>query len=189
MTLFPINSVLKECRKSCPKAQEELYKYTYEKIISTALRYTKSREESKWVFNMAMLKVYKNLDKFTIGTNYLGWANNILVKTCIDNYRSNSKHKQHIAPLDFHDDKKASHIVNNALSELEAEKIIELIQTLGENERIVFSLYEIEGYKHREIEDITGINMNTSKWLLSKAKKELRKKINRLYDLKMYVNE
>lgn len=189
MMSFPIDSILTACRKSDSIAQQRLYKYTYEKIISTALRYTKSREESKWVFNMAMFKVYKNLDKFKIGTNYLAWANNILTKTCIDNYRSNTRHKQNVAPLDFYEDKCQSAILNSALSDLEAEKIIELIQSLGDNERIVFSMYEIDGYKHREIAEITGINLNTCKWLLSKAKKELREKVNKLYDVKIYMNE
>lgn len=183
-----LNNILKACISDDNRSQEILYRYTYEKLISTALRYTKSRDESKWVFNLAMLKVYKSLSKFSIGTNYLGWANDILKKTCIDYIRSNTKHTKLIAPIDSAFVESTNKTWNEALNKLETEKIIELVQQLNDNERMVFSMYEIDGYKHKEIEEITGIKANTSKWLLAKAKKELRIKVEQMYNANIGFN-
>lgn len=189
MLQFDFEKAIDSCLKNDRRSQEQLYNYTYEKLISTALRYTKSREESKWVFNLAMLKVFKSLERYKQGTNYLGWANDILIKTCIDNLRSNNRHKQIIAPLDSSLVDSKNKTWNTALNKLATEKIIELIQSLNENERMVFSMYEIDGYKHKEIAEITGIKLNTSKWLLAKAKKELKKKLDLLYDVNVTLND
>ena len=79
--------------------------------------------------------------------------------------------------------------INNVLSQLETEAIIGLVQSLPDKERLVFSLYEIDGYSHVDIEKECNINQNTSKWLLAKAKKELRKKVSEMYQLKRSANE
>jgi len=118
-----------------------------------------------------MLKVYKNVKKFKIGTNYLGWANDILIKTSIDNIRSNSRHSKVMAPVESNIIEANNSELNQALNDLATEQIFELIQKLDDNERLVFSMYVIDGYKHREIEEQTGINANTSKWLLSNDRK------------------
>lgn len=185
MQSFPLDTVLERCGKQDRRAQEQLYNFTYSKLIGTALRYNKSREDANWVFNLAMLKVYKNVKKFKIGTNYLGWANDILIKTSIDNIRSNNRHSKVMAPVESSMIEANNAELNQALNDLATEQIFELIQKLSNNERLVFSMYVIDGFKHREIEEQTGIKANTSKWLLSKAKLELQKQINKLNQIKL----
>lgn len=185
MQSFPLDSVLELCGKQDRLAQERLYNFTYSKLIGTSMRYNKSREDANWVFNLAMMKVYKNIKKFKIGTNYLGWANDILIKTSIDNIRSNKRHSKVMAPVDSAIVESNNTELNHALNNLATEQIFKLIQQLEEKERMVFSMYVIDGYKHREIEELTGINSNTSKWLLAKAKNELQKQINSLNHIKL----
>ena len=69
------------------------------------------------------------------------------------------------------------------MNNLDAEVIIQVLQKLQEKERIVFSMYELDGYTHKEIQELTGINSNTSKWLLSKAKKSLKELVMNLETL------
>jgi len=185
MEIHELNDILSRCIRQDRLAQEKLYNYTYQKLIGTAMRYTKSREDAKWVFNLAMMKVYKNIEKFKIGTNYLGWSNDILIKTSIDNIRKNTRHQRIMAPVDssFVEGNKVT--LNEALDTLATEKIMEMVQRLGEKERMVFSLYVVDGYKHKEIAELTGLNLNTSKWLLGKAKKELKEMIGRLNEIRL----
>ncbi len=185
MEEFPLEHIVKQCLNQDRTAQEKLYHYTYEKLIGTAMRYGNSLDEAKWVFNLAMMKVFKSIGNYKLGTNFLGFANDILIKTCIDNIRSNNKHQKIMAPVDSTIVESNKIALNDALDKLETEKIFELIQSLPDNQRMIFSMYEIEGYKHREIEEMTGININTSKWMLAKAKKELKEKLNNMYGLKM----
>lgn len=185
MQSFPLDSVLEQCSKQDRRAQEQLYNFTYSKLIGTAMRYNKSREDANWVFNLAMLKVYKNIHKFKIGTNFLGWANDILIKTSIDNIRSKNRHSKVMAPVDSAIVEGNNTELNQALNNLATEQIFELIQKLEDKQRLVFSMYVVDGYKHREIEEITGIKSNTSKWLLAKAKNELQLQINNLNQIKL----
>ncbi len=185
MEIHELNDILADCVRQDRRSQEKLYNYTYQKLIGTAMRYAGSREDAKWVFNLAMMKVYKNIEKFKIGTNFLGWANDILIKTSIDNIRKNTRHQRIMAPVDssFVEGNKVT--LNEALNSLATEKIMEMVQRLGEKERMVFSLYVIDGFKHKEIAEMTGINMNTCKWLLGKAKKELKEMIGVLNEIRL----
>lgn len=180
---------IKACRERNRKAQQVLYEFTYTHLLNSALRYTKDKEEAHWVFNMAMLKVFKSLDNYKDGSNYLAWAHTIIINTSIDTIRKNSKHKETLIPVDFKDFNNDKYEINSALDKLETEKIISLIQELPEKERLIFSMYEIDGYSHVEIEEMTGIKKNTSKWLLAKSKKMLKEKLFSNYKIKSYINE
>ncbi len=170
-------------------AQEKLYNHTYGHLLGVALRYTKDREEAQWIFNLAMLKIFRSLSKYTPGTNYMAWARTIIVTTSIDHFRKSSKHSKLLVPVDFSEDDGKGQVLNEALDKIATEKILELIQGLEERERMIFSMYEIDGYKHREIEEMTGIKSNTSKWLLAQAKKKLRSKASFLLNNNTYTHE
>ncbi len=185
-----IEDIIDKCRGGENRvAQRELYEYTYRKLLVCTLRYAKEREEGQWIFNLAMFKIYDSLDGYAKGTNYLAWARNILVRTSIDYLRKNAKNRSMMVPVEIQDDITLSREVNLALDSLETEQIITVIQALPERERLIFSMYEIDGYSHVEIEKHSGIKKNTSKWLLACAKKSLRKSIKGLYRIKKYSNE
>lgn len=179
---------IKGCLDGDSRCQEALYKYTYEELLHCTLRYAKGLEEGQWIFNLAMLKVYEGLSRFESGTNYLAWASTIVVRTAINHLRQNSRQRNEYQ-LEQDPPNTSDWDVNEALSRLESEQILSLVQALPERERLIFSMYEIDGFKHTEIAEEIGINQNTSRWLLAKAKKTLRKSIQKLYHLKPCTNE
>ena len=189
MTRDKLNDIIRDCMKQDRPAQEKLYNHTYGHLLGVALRYTRDREEAEWIFNLAMLKVFKSLNKYASGTNYLAWARTIIVTTSIDHFRKSKKHKELLSPVDFSEDERNGQVLNDALDKIATEDIIRLIQGLDEKERMIFSMYEIDGYKHREIEKMTGIKSNTSKWLLAQAKKKLRSKASFLLNNNTYTHE
>ncbi|MEM9823438.1 MAG: sigma-70 family RNA polymerase sigma factor [Bacteroidota bacterium] len=183
--------IIYACRKKEPAAQNELYRFTYERLLNCTLRYTKSVEEGQWVFNLAMLKVFRHLDRFNLTdpkSNYLAWAKDILIKTSIDHLRKNINYRKLLIPTEIKDYNDRQYDLNTALDDLATEAIFALIQTLIERERLIFSMYEIDGFSHRKIEALTEIKSNTSKWLLAKAKKSLRQKLNQQSALKLKNN-
>lgn len=183
--------IIHACRKQDQSAQNALYRYTYERLLNCTLRYTKNLEEGQWIFNLAMLKVFKSLDRFDAKdtkSSYLAWARDILVKTSIDHLRKNISYKKLLVPTEIKDYDDQQYDLNNALDHLATEAIFALIQALPEKERLIFSMYEIDGFSHLEIEKMTGINKNTSKWLLAKAKKNLRRQLGQQSDVKLNKN-
>jgi len=179
-----IDYIIKQCLIPERKGEQQLYEFTYSNLATAVALYTKDRSERDWVFNLGMLKVYNSLPNYKTGTNYLGWARTILVRSAIDHIRKNKSYQDHLAPVEVEDDHVAATAINDALNNLQNEDLIKIIQSLPENERMIFTMYEIEGYTHVDIEKITGVKKNTSKWLLSKARKTLREKAAHFTHLK-----
>jgi len=166
--------ILAACKDQDRSAQQQLYTYTYSKLCTAVAVYAKDSSERDWIFNLGMLKIYTSLKNFSEGTNFLAWARTILVRSAIDHLRSNKKHLTNLSPLDIGEQEISSSDFENMMNNLETDSIILLLQQLPENERMIFNMYEIEGYSHVDIQKLTGIKKNTSKWLLAKSKKTLR---------------
>ncbi len=177
MEVHELNQILEDCLKEDCKAQEKLYEYTYRELFNCARRYCKDVEEAQWVFNFGMLKVYNSLPDFSVGTNYNAWAATILIRTSINYLKKsvNQRPSSTFLRVEEMNDVKVS--LNMVFDRLEVERIFELIHGLPEQERLVFSMHEIDGYSHPEIEKETGINAGTSRWLLSSARKKLQFKV------------
>ena len=160
-------------------AQEKLYKHYYGFAMSIALRYCSSRENAKEVLNDSFLKVFLNIDNYNPDKNFEAWLKRIIVNTAIDRYRKEYKYNNEIPKENIYADSFEENIINN----INAEDIIKIIQKLPESYRIVFNLYELEGYTHDEIAKELDINESTSRSILSRAKKKLRHLISNLYGI------
>lgn len=169
-----LNHILDKCQSQDRAAQQQLYSYTYSKLCAAVAVYAKDKSERDWIFNLGMLKIYTSLDRYEANTNYLGWARTILTRSAIDHIRSNKKHSDNLSPVEVETQQVSSDDFESMMNSLETEVIINLLQQLPEKERLIFNMYELDGYTHKEIEQLTSINMNTSKWLLAKSKKTLR---------------
>jgi RNA polymerase sigma factor (sigma-70 family) len=180
-----IEEVISNCQNGDKRSYQVLYEYVYTNLCSVIPLYIGSKGDKDWVFNLAMLKVFQNIHSYKLGTNFLGWARTIIVRATIDHIRSKNTAKVIMSPVDEVDQSFLSSHLDNALDNIETDYILNMINELSESERLVFNLYEIEGYKHNEISKITSINENTSKWLLAKAKQNLRSMVE-LFNTKQH---
>ena len=163
------------CLSGGRKYQRMLYERYYGSMIVVCMRYTQDRKEARDVPHEGFLKVFNNLHKFTLGTNLGAWIRRIMVNTAIDHYRKSSKrpnlveinHAVHEA--DIHD----------VISDMSAEEILRLVQKLSPAYRMVFNLYVVEGYSHKEVAKTLGISEGTSKSNLAKARAKLQAMVGR----------
>lgn len=166
--------LIAECREGKAAAQRELYTRYANRMMRVIYRYVRSQMDAEDVLISGFLKVYQNVHKMEYrGERSLdGWIKRIMVnealmflrKTNVFTLRSDSE-----VP-----DQDAGDYADN---DLRAEDIYKLIRELPDGYRTVFNLYAIEGYTHQEIADQLGINVNTSKSQLSKARAALQRKI------------
>lgn len=184
-TVNNLSHILAKCQSKDRTAQQQLYNFTYSKLCAAVAVYSKDNSERDWIFNLGMLKVFTSLNRYELNTNYLGWARTILVRSAIDHLRSNKKHSNNLSPIQIETQQVSSKDFEDMMNTLETEVIVKLLERLPEKERLIFSMYELDGYNHKEIEKITGIKNNTSKWLLSKSKKSLKDLVNNSQDFKM----
>ena len=162
--------MIEECSKGVLKAQEKLYKKFYNYGMSIAIRYAHNTDTAGEIYNDSFLKVLKNCSRFNGEKSYKAWLRKIIVHTAIDNYRKEIKQENPIDPFDYKDAVSQTYIIEK----LVAEDIIRLIHGLPHIYRIVFSLYELEGYSHEEIASKLNLSVSTSRSCLSRAKSKLR---------------
>lgn len=158
------------CKRRSVKHEEVFYKKYYGYVMGISLSYSKDRDLALEITNDAFLKFFGTIKKVENFQTIKAWLRRITVNTAIDYYRRNKKFQNQ---SDFEIDIPNQYEVN-AISNLGYEDIIRLINQLQEDQKLVFNLYEIEGYSHKEIADRLGITEGSSRVYLTRAKVKLR---------------
>ncbi|RYF51331.1 MAG: sigma-70 family RNA polymerase sigma factor, partial [Cytophagaceae bacterium] len=118
--------------------------------------------------------VFSKLNDYRGEGSFEGWVRRIMVHSSIEYYR---KHHKMMQLVDM-DTPGAEQAVNaTAASSLEAKDLLAIIQTLSPGYRMVFNLYAIEGYSHKEIGEMLNISEGASKSQLSRARTILKEMI------------
>lgn len=156
--------------------QELLYKKFSAKMYGVCLRYSGNADDANDLLQEGFIKVFKNLQKFRGEGSFEGWIRRIFVNTSIEHFRKKIKlynvtevQENTIEDTDL-----------NILDTLAAKDIILLVNELSPGYKTVFNMHVIEGYSHKEIADILGINEGTSKSQLARAKGVLKKSVENM---------
>jgi RNA polymerase sigma factor (sigma-70 family) len=172
-----IDDLVRRCKAGERKAQELLYKQFASKMLGVCLRYATDRMEAEDMLQNGFIRVFQKIEDYRGEGSFEGWMRRIMVHSSIEYYR---KHHKMMQMVDLED--AANESSNNplAIAKLEAKDLMVLIQQLSPGYKIVFNLYAIEGYSHKEIAGIVGITEGASKSQLSRARSVLREQIIKL---------
>lgn len=170
------DTVLELLKKGDRKTQKSTYEKFFPDMISIPLKYVGSKDEAFSILNEAFYRVFKSIHSYSGKGSFSGWIATIVFNTTIDHIRKNTNYKKHNILQDLPD---VSITKSEALSNLSLNEIYKHIQDLPENERTIFSMYAIDGYKHKEIATLLDIPVGTSKWYLNVARKKLQEKLKR----------
>jgi RNA polymerase sigma-70 factor (ECF subfamily) len=159
-------------------AQRRLFELHSPKMLSVCRYYIKDVHQAEEAMCNGFLKVFTHLSSFKGEGSFEGWIRRIMMRESISYLRTVKK-------LQFSEDGEfeSGAVLNEADEAMDVEHIQQLIDSLPQGYRIVFVMYAIEGYKHREIAEILGIAESTSKSQLFKARKLLQTKLNALNEL------
>ncbi|WGK65279.1 RNA polymerase sigma factor [Croceiramulus getboli] len=165
--------LIKRAARGEREAQRQLYDQFAPKMLSVCRRYLPVLTQAEEAMCNGFLKVFLNLKSFRNEGSFEGWIRRIMVRESISYLRTQKK-------IYFVEDglEKVEAPYASAHSELDVEYIQVLIDGLPEGYRMVFVMYAIEGYKHREIAEELGISESTSKSQLFKARALLQKQLN-----------
>jgi len=167
-----LEKILFECEQGKEVYQELLYKHFYGYAMSICRLYTYSVDEAASILNDSFLKVFTSLEnkKYNAAKPFKTWLRRILINTAIDNHRKNSKHNYHL------EIEEAELVIpsTDSINNLHVEDILKLLDQLPETYRMVFNLYEIQGFSHFEIGSKLSISESTSRVFLTRAKRKLR---------------
>lgn len=183
--------IIKGCIDGKRKAYSQLYQIYAPVMLGVCMRYCKNRIDAEDVMQDGFIKVFGSIGKFRGEGSFEGWIKRIMIHSAIDNYQANLKHAFHddvdeIDPsLELSEHPESDDDLPDEMK-IPHKKLMEMIQELPDGYRLVFNLYAIENFNHKEIASLLGISENTSKTQLLKARKALRKKIEAL--LQHHIN-
>lgn len=165
------DELIKGCLRRDSSAQKVLYDTYSSKMYGLCYRYVKDSMDAEDILVTAFMKVFDKIHQFKSEGSFEGWIRRIIVNEALTFLRRNRS-----MYLETELDQADREPDYNALSDhLEAEDLLNMIQELPTGYRIVFNLYAIDGYSHKEIAEQLGISENTSKSQLSRARTYLQK--------------
>jgi RNA polymerase sigma factor (sigma-70 family) len=170
-----ISQLIKEAKRGSAAAQKCLFDRLADNMLLLCRRYVKNREDAEEILLDGFYKFFKNLAAFSYqGEPALyAWLKKIMVNECLMFLRKKNAFTIVTGSV-------AEEIVlaEEALDNLSADEIFNLVLQLPVGYRTVFNLYVIEGMEHKEIARLTGITEGTSKSQLSKARSVLQKMLS-----------
>jgi len=176
--------LIRRAIKQNREAQHVLYELHSPKMLSVCRYYIKDTQQAEEAMLNGFFKVFKYLDRFKSEGSFEGWVRRIMVRESISLLRGKKRIEFPAEDITIHEDDST---YNN--TELEVEDIQRLIDNLPEGYRMVFVMYAIEGYKHKEIAELLKISESTSKSQLFKARKVLQQKVNKLNNTSNGTNQ
>ena len=170
-------ALIKQCIEGNPKAQKALFDMFAPKMFSVCLRYMKDKMRSEDVLQDALVKVFSKLPEYKFEGVFEGWIRRIVVNTCLDQLRKDQKTLGEIQV------EEVSYRIEQhefIAEKLMADDLMKLVQSMPDGYRVVFNMFAIEGYSHKEIADTLGVTENTSKSQYSRARAFLRTQLELL---------
>ncbi len=161
--------LIKKATSGNRDAQERLYKKHAPKMLSVCRQYIKDIHFAEDVMVQGFLKMFNKLDTFKFEGSFEGWLRRIMIRESISYLRK----QQFVVYDDEVYEKNQSEEISQS-TDLDTEHIQQLIDALPQGYKMVFVLYTVEGYKHKEIAEMLSITESTSKTQLLKARKLLQ---------------
>ncbi len=175
--MFSEEQIIRGCKKNERKAQRLLYDRYAPKMLGVCMRYAQNRHEAEDILQEGFIKIFLRIKQFENKGSFEGWIKKIIVNTAISNFRKNNRHYYHEEIDNISENNTRTYVPNY---EFTKNELLQVIRELPEGYRIVFNLFAIEGYKHKEIAELLNINETTSKSQFSRAKKLIKKRLEKL---------
>jgi RNA polymerase sigma-70 factor (ECF subfamily) len=171
-----IEDIIKGCADGKLEAQRKLYDEFSGKMYGLCLQYSKNSEEAKDILQEGFIKVFKSIGQFSFSGSFSGWIRRVFVNTAIENFRNK---KMKFSDVELQNIPEY-YSFDNVIEDISAKEILKLVQELSPRYRLVFNLYAIEGYTHKEIAEKLNISDGTSKSNLARARVILQKRVKEL---------
>lgn len=164
------NKLLEKAVKGDRKAQFELYQEYSSRMLVVCMRYSKKQEDAEDILQEGFIKVFKKLDTFRSESSLYSWIKRIMINTALNYHRSKFFDQPMVDVEQLYDLADGELI----LSDYNFKELLAMLQQLPHGCQVVFNLYAIEGFSHKEIAEKLGISVGTSKSQYSRAKTLLK---------------
>lgn len=172
--MYTEKELIEGCKKGNRQSFEFLYQMYAGRLLAIAMRYSFTTFEAEDILQDAFIKIFSAIKTFGYKGSFEGWLKRIVVTTAINHYH---KDKAKQSQTDVYDMEGECDDVIDIIAKISADELLEIIQTLPHGYRMVFNMYVIEGYTHKEIAEMLSISEGTSKSQLAKGRMLLKNKL------------
>jgi len=167
-----LDELIIQCKKQDIAAQGELYRRYSQVLFGVCLRYSPNKAEAEDNLQDSFLTIFEKVGQFKDKGSFEGWMKRVTVNTVLQKYR-----KQRV--FNITDEDRIEEEVDDEIetSTVPLDFLLKCIQELPDKYRMVFSMYVLDGYSHKEIGTLLGISDGTSKSNLARARGILKKKV------------
>ncbi|MNU67799.1 ECF RNA polymerase sigma factor SigE [compost metagenome] len=173
---WELDEIIEGCKSSDRRAQEQLFKKFYGKMLVVCQRYIRDKDSAQEVLQEGFIKVFEHIKGYDKKGSFEGWMRRIIVNCAIDSIRKSKK--DFMLPgndSDFKYIPEEDELGEDwEITSLKAGVALEAINKLSPAYKAVFNLYVMEEFTHKEIAEILEISEGTSKSNLAKAKMNLQ---------------
>ena len=159
-------------------------------LYSTAMRMTRSHQDAEDLVQETFIKAFSSFDRYKQGTNFRAWVFRIMKNTFINSYRKAQRTPQ-IAGSEVEDwqlfresDRQpkllAAPAEAAALDRIPSSELLEALDSLSEDRRIVVYLADVEGLSYKEIAQTLEIPVGTVMSRLGRGRAQLRAQLGEL---------
>lgn len=174
-----LNELIQQCKKGDRCAQERLYRTYAPVLFGICLKYARNKTEAEDHLHDSFMTIYEKIGQYNGKGSFEGWMKRITVNTVLQQYRKEE-------PLAVVNENVGEEIVLDAEhSEIGLQTLLQYIRELPNKYRATFNLYVLDGYTHKEIGDLLGTSIGTSKSNLARARALLKEKIEKNYSQAM----
>lgn len=169
-----LDQLIKDCKKEKARAREELFTRYSAMLYAVALKYSRNRMEAEDNLQDAFITIFEKIGQFQNKGSFEGWLKRIVINTALQRYRQQDMY----ALVDEHQIAGVEVEIDDQVS---LDFLLKIIQELPDRYRLIFNLYSLDGFAHKEIATMLKISENTSKSNLARARMILKNKINAYY--------
>jgi RNA polymerase sigma-70 factor (ECF subfamily) len=167
-----LEQLISECQENQPKAQEQLYRLFEKKFFGLCLKYSSSYADAQDNFQEGFLIIFRKINQFSGKGSFEGWAKKIMINNALQKYKG-------VRFMEVLNDNIPDVDVEIDEEEISLDYLLQIIQELPDQYRIVFSLYVLDNYSHQEISEMLSISTGTTKSNLHRARIILKEKIEK----------
>ncbi|MDH5415515.1 MAG: RNA polymerase sigma factor [Flavobacteriaceae bacterium] len=177
-----LEELINSCKRKDHKAQSQIYQLYAGKLFALCLKYSKNYQEAQDNLQNGFITIFDKIEQYNFKGSFEGWLRRIVINTALQTYR-----QKNVLNLITEDIPEQVEIEIDE-EEVSLDYLLKLIQELPNRYRLVFNLYVLDGYSHKEIAKMLDISEGTSKSNLSRSRVILRNKIE-LYQSEIKKNE
>jgi len=167
--------LIEGCARGDRAAQRALYERYCKKMMVVCQRYSKSSQEAEDTLQEGFIKIFRSIRDFRFESKLDTWITRIMINTALNNQRQ----KLYLLPMVDVNDITLPEKEDVSLSGFHLAELIAMVQSLPDGCRVVFNMFAVEGYSHKEIGEMLGISEGTSKSQYNRAKTLLKAKLEK----------